>query len=429
MSLYRPLEAQVGTLRCKLFSSGGVSLSDVRADVRAHGGEGRRRAPVPDHPGRRFERMAVRLRAAVRGRGRRTGPRHLPGRVPRRAAGRARGRRAQRAGTARCADGPRDHRRARGRQVPAPGRNRVLGRVHGAHAARPRRHRGAARQAVRREVRSRCPRRRRGRATEGRDRGGDRLGPEPRRGPDPAQLPVGRQRDAADQLLRRRRSRLAAAVPVVQARPQPDPDPPGAAPEVRDLRVLAAHGGRAPARWQGRPRRVEVVGSPRGLPDRGPGADEGADGQERADRPGRLQGRIRGQAASGRGRSRGAAGGGDRLLPDVPVGDARHHRQHRRRRRRGARAGRPLRRGRPLPGRGRRQGHRHVLGHRQRGVGLVRLLAGRRVRLRRLAGLRPQGDGHHRARRLGVGQAPLPRARHRRAGDRLHGRGDRRHVG
>ena len=29
MSLYRPLEAQVGTLRCKLFSSGGVSLSDV----------------------------------------------------------------------------------------------------------------------------------------------------------------------------------------------------------------------------------------------------------------------------------------------------------------------------------------------------------------------------------------------------------------
>jgi glutamate dehydrogenase len=29
MSLYRPLEGQVGTLRCKLFSSGGVSLSDV----------------------------------------------------------------------------------------------------------------------------------------------------------------------------------------------------------------------------------------------------------------------------------------------------------------------------------------------------------------------------------------------------------------
>ena len=53
---------------------------------------------------------------------------------------------------------------------------------------------------------------------------------------------------------------------------------------------------------------------------------------------------------------------------------------------------------------------------------VLRLLAGRRVRLRRLAGLRPQGDGDHRPRRLGVGQAPLPRARHRHPADRLHGR-------
>ena len=41
----------------------------------------------------------------------------------------------------------------------------------------------------------------------------------------------------------------------------------------------------------------------------------------------------------------------------------------------------------------------------------VRLLARRRVRLRRLDRLRPQEDGHHRARRVGVRQAPLPRAR------------------
>ena len=47
--------------------------------------------------------------------------------------------------------------------------------------------------------------------------------------------------------------------------------------------------------------------------------------------------------------------------------------------------------------------------------GRVRLLARRRLRLRRLARLRPQGARHHRARRLGVGQAPLPRARARRA--------------
>ena len=43
----------------------------------------------------------------------------------------------------------------------------------------------------------------------------------------------------------------------------------------------------------------------------------------------------------------------------------------------------------------------------------ARLLARRRVRLRRLGGLRPQGARDHRPRRLGVGQAPLPRARRR----------------
>ena len=40
----------------------------------------------------------------------------------------------------------------------------------------------------------------------------------------------------------------------------------------------------------------------------------------------------------------------------------------------------------------------------------ARLLAGRRVRLRRLGRLRPQGHGHHRQGRVGIGQAPLPRA-------------------
>ena len=56
-------------------------------------------------------------------------------------------------------------------------------------------------------------------------------------------------------------------------------------------------------------------------------------------------------------------------------------------------------------------------------------LARRRVRVGRLERLRPQEDGHHRARRLGVGQAPLPRARPRREGAGLHGRRHRRHVG
>ena len=66
-----------------------------------------------------------------------------------------------------------------------------------------------------------------------------------------------------------------------------------------------------------------------------------------------------------------------------------------------------------LPGGRRRQGHRHLLRHRQRDLGGARFLAGRCLRLRRLGRLRPQGDGHHRPRRLGVRQAALPRDGHR----------------
>ena len=193
MSLYRPLEAQVGTLRCKLFSSGGVSLSDVVPTFEHMGAKVVDERPYEITPvdGSSAWLYDFGLRCAAEDVERVRDifqEAFLGG-----AAGRARGRRAQRARAARRAHGPRDHRRARGRQVPASGRDRVLGRLHGAHAARPRRHRGAACQAVRREVRSRRPRRRRGRAPEDRDRGGDRLGPEPRRGPDPAQLPGGRQ--------------------------------------------------------------------------------------------------------------------------------------------------------------------------------------------------------------------------------------------
>ena len=59
----------------------------------------------------------------------------------------------------------------------------------------------------------------------------------------------------------------------------------------------------------------------------------------------------------------------------------------------------------------------------------VRILAGRRIRIGRVGRVRPQGDGHHGARRLGIGQAPFPRDGHRHADDRLHRRGHRRHVG
>ena len=84
---------------------------------------------------------------------------------------------------------------------------------------------------------------------------------------------------------------------------------------------------------------------------------------------------------------------------------------------------------RSLSGGRRRQGHRDLLRHRQRDFDRARLLAGRRLRLRRLGRLRPQGDGHHRARRLGSGEAPFPRDGRRYRRDAVHRRRRRRHVG
>ncbi len=116
------------------------------------------------------------------------------------------------------------------------------------------------------------------------------------------------------------------------------------------------------------------------------------------------------------------------MLPDVHARPARRHRHDRRRRGRSASRRPPPRRRRPVLRRRGRQGHGDVLRHRERDLAGVRLLARRRVRLGRLGRLRPQGDGDHRARRVGVGQAALPRARPRHRRGRLHGRRDRRHV-
>ncbi len=121
------------------------------------------------------------------------------------------------------------------------------------------------------------------------------------------------------------------------------------------------------------------------------------------------------KAAPPAGRARGVPEGGRGLLPGFPARTPRPHRQPEGRRSRAAAGRRAPRPGRSLPrGRG-GQGHRGLLRFRQRRERRVRPLAGRRLRFGRQRRLRPQEDGHHRARRVGKRQAPLPRdgRRHR----------------
>ena len=166
-----------------------------------------------------------------------------------------------------------------------------------------------------------------------------------------------------------------------------DRGPARAAAAVRDLGVLTAGGGRAPAIRPGGPRRPALVGPPGGLPHRGARPGQGPDGEEHRDRAGGLQGRLRGQVAAGPvggpGRLAGRGGG---LLPDLRHLAAGADRQllpgrcrpaSRRRAVHSQAAGHPvLRRRRPVPGGGRRQGHRDVLRHRQPDRGGSGLLAG-----------------------------------------------------
>ena len=92
----------------------------------------------------------------------------------------------------------------------------------------------------------------------------------------------------------------AAQLPVVQVRSGEGAGPARAEADVRDLRLLAALRGRAPARRQGRARRPALVGPAGGLPHRGPGPRQGADGEEHRHRAGRLEGRLRAEARARR---------------------------------------------------------------------------------------------------------------------------------
>ena len=86
------------------------------------------------------------------------------------------------------------------------------------------------------------------------------------------------------------------AAPGAQARPGRRARADLAAPQVRDLRLLAPAGSGAPALRPGGARRAALVGPARGLPHRGARPGQGAGGQERGHRPLRGQGRLRVQA-------------------------------------------------------------------------------------------------------------------------------------
>ena len=138
-----------------------------------------------------------------------------------------------------------------------------------------------------------------------RDRGGAGRGRQPRRGPHRAAL---RQRGAVGdphQLLSARQGRPAEAgnldqVLQPQARRRAE-----ARAALRNLRLFAALRSRAHALRQGGARRHPLVRPAAGLPHRNPRPGEGAAGQERRDRAGRLQGRLRAEAHAGRRHARG----------------------------------------------------------------------------------------------------------------------------
>ncbi len=146
-------------------------------------------------------------------------------------------------------------------------------------------------------------------------------------------------------------------------------------PRVEAVHLRGGKVARGGIRWSDRREdfRTEILGP-----------DEGPAGQERGHRPGRLEGRVRGEAPAGRRQPRRDPGRGHRVLQGADARDAGHHRQLQGSRHRPAAPGGALRRRRSLPGGRRRQGNGDLLGHRQRGQPVLRLLARRRLRVGRI---------------------------------------------
>ena len=226
---------------------------------------------------------------------------------------------------ARRPDGPPDHDPPRDRQVPAPGGDRVLRRLHGAHAAGAPEDRDAAGQAVRRPVRSRsAPTRGRRSRPAADDREGDRRRREPRRGPDPAQLPVGgRARCCAPTTSAAATAGAdagatapslvsfkldSAQVPILPL-PRPKFEIFVYSPRVEGVHLRGGKVARGGLRWSDRREdfRTEVLGLMKAqMVKNALIVPVGSKGGFVVKRPPRER------------RTRGAARGGDRLLPDVP---------------------------------------------------------------------------------------------------------------
>ena len=386
-------------------------------------GGGRRLVPRHDAGMRRRHRQRSRSQAAK--------PRSA---VHRDHARLCRERRLQRADAGGRTDVARRRAAAHDLALHAPDPRALFAGLHVGDAAQACRARREDRRAVPHAVRSarlrhdgRAQAARSGGARRDRDRAAG--GRKSRRGP---HRPAFRQRGAGGdphQLLPARQGRPAEAADRHQVREQEDRRPAVAEAALRNLRLFAARRGRASALRQGGARRHPLVRPAAGLPHRNSRPGEGAAGQERGDRAGRLQGRLRAEAPAGRRLARGDPGRRHRRLQAFHLDAARHHRQSRPQGRGAARQRGAARRRRSLSGRRGRQGHRDVLRHRQRDFRGARLLAGRCLRLRRLGRLRPQEDGHHRPRRLGIGEAPFPRDGRRHHHDAVHRGRRRRHVG
>ena len=300
--LYRPLEAAPGALRCKVFRARRAARrsSDMLPMFENTGRAGHRRAALRARAARRrraawiydfgLQRDGGELDAdAIRER--------FQDAFIARLARRGRERRLQPSGPARAADCARGHGAARGRALPAPGRHDLQRPLH--RGRRCVAHPDVAALLVElfharfdpRGRRARGRERARG-AIEQRDRRGRRASTRTASCAASSRVIAG---DAAHQLLPARRRGPSRTCRSSSTRrgcrwlplPRPQFEIFVYSPRVEGVHLRGGTVARGGLRWSDRREdfRTEVLGP-----------DEGADGQERGDRAGGREGRLRGQA-------------------------------------------------------------------------------------------------------------------------------------